>query len=203
VLADPDARGLLLAGAGGLGKTRIAAQYGTMATDAGFRVVAASGHRSYSALPFGAVAHLLPDVGRDAIAADRGTLLRRLAAALSAPSDVGRLVLVLDDAHLLDDSSAMLVYQMAVANSVVVVATIRAGETAPEPVVALWKDGLLERHDLVGLSFDAIGDLVSTVLGGPVDPALTRTLATHCDGNVLFLRFTGHGCTHRRIVAHG
>jgi len=26
------------------------------------------------------------------------------------------------------------------------------------------------------------------VLGGPVDPALTRTLATRCDGNVLFLR---------------
>jgi DNA-binding CsgD family transcriptional regulator len=188
VLADPDAHGLLLAGAGGLGKTRIAAQYGTMATDAGFRVVAASGHRSYSDLPFGAVAHLLPDVGRDAVAADRGALLRRLAAALSTPSDGGRLVLLLDDAHLLDDSSATLIYQMAVANSIVVVATIRAGEAAPEPVVALWKDGLLERHDLVGLSFDAIGNLVGTVLGGPVDPALTRTFANHCDGNVLFLR---------------
>jgi DNA-binding CsgD family transcriptional regulator len=188
VLADPDARGLLVAGAGGLGKTRIAAEFATMATDAGYRVVAASGHRSYSDLPFGAVAHLLPDVGRDTIAADRGALLRRLAAALGSPSDGGRPVLVLDDAHLLDDSSATLAYQMAVANSVVVVATIRAGEAAPEPVIALWKDGLLERHDLIGLSFNAIGDLVGTVLGGPVDPALTRTLATRCDGNVLFLR---------------
>jgi DNA-binding CsgD family transcriptional regulator len=188
VLADPDARGLFVAGAGGLGKTRIAAEYATMATDAGYRVVAVSGHRSYSGLPFGALAHLLPDVGRDTIAADRGGLLRRLAAGLGSLSDGGRPVLVLDDAHLLDDSSATLAYQMAVANSVVVVATIRAGEAAPEPVVALWKDGLLERHDLIGLSFDAIGDLVGTVLGGLVDPALTRTLATRCDGNVLFLR---------------
>jgi DNA-binding CsgD family transcriptional regulator len=188
LLADPHARGLLVAGAGGLGKTRIAAEYATIATDAGYRVVVASGHRSRSDLPFGAVAHLLPDVGRDTIAADRGALLRQLAAALGSPSDGVRPVIVLDDAHLLDDSSATLVYQMAVANSVLVVLTIRAGEAAPEPVVALWKDGLLERHDLVGLSFDAIGDLVSTVLGGPVDPALTRTLATRCDGNVLFLR---------------
>jgi DNA-binding CsgD family transcriptional regulator len=188
VLADPDARGLLVAGAGGLGKTRIAAECATIATDAGYRVVAATGHRSYSDLPFGAVARLLPDVGRDTIAADRGALLRRLAAALSSPSDCGRLVLVLDDAHLLDDSSATLVYQMAVASSVVVVATIRAGDAAPGPVVALWKDGLLQRRDLAGLSFDAIGDLLSTVLGGPVDPALTRTLARRCDGNVLFLR---------------
>src|SRR5258708_22259469 len=77
VLADPDAPGLLLAGAGGLGKTRVAAQYATMATDARFRVVAASGHRSYSDLPFGAVAHLLPHVRADAIAADRGALLPR------------------------------------------------------------------------------------------------------------------------------
>jgi len=36
VLADPNARGLLVAGAGGLGKTRIAAEFATMATDAGY-----------------------------------------------------------------------------------------------------------------------------------------------------------------------
>jgi DNA-binding CsgD family transcriptional regulator len=188
VLADPDAHGLLVAGAGGLGKTRIAAEYATIAADAGYRVVTVSGHRSHSDLPFGAVAHLLPDVGRDTVAADRGALLRRLAAALSSPVDGRRLVLVLDDAHLLDDSSATLVYQMAVADSVGVVATMRAGEAAPDAVLALWKDGLLKRRDLVGLSFDAVGDLLSTVLCGPVDPALTRTLATRCDGNVLFLR---------------
>jgi DNA-binding CsgD family transcriptional regulator len=188
VLANPDAHGLLVAGAAGLGKTRIAAEYATIATGAGCRVVTVSGHRSRSDLPFGAVAHLLPDVGRDTVAADRGALLRRLAAALSSPADGRRLVLVLDDAHLLDDSSATLVYQMAVADSVGVVATIRAGEAAPDAVLALWKDGLLKRRDLVGLSFDAVGDLLSTVLGGPVDPALTRTLATRCDGNVLFLR---------------
>jgi len=126
LLADPHARGLLVAGAGGLGKTRIAAEYATIATDAGYRVVVASGHRSRSDLPFGAVAHLLPDVGRDTIAADRGALLRQLAAALGSPSDGVRPVIVLDDAHLLDDSSATLVYQMAVANSVLVVLTIRA-----------------------------------------------------------------------------
>jgi DNA-binding CsgD family transcriptional regulator len=188
IIADPGASGLLVAGAGGLGKTRIAAEYAAIATDAGCGVVTVSGHRSRSDLPFGAVAHLLSDLGRDIVAAHRGALLRRLAAALSPPVGGRRLLLVLDDAHLLDDSSATLMYQMAQSASVGVVATIRAGQAAPEPVLALWKDGLLKRRDLAGLSFDAVGELLSTVLGGPVDPALTRTLATRCDGNVLFLR---------------
>lgn len=188
VLADPGARGLLIAGAAGLGKTRIAAECAARARAAGYRAVAVSGHRSYRELPFGALAHLMPAVAADTVSADRGALLRRLAATLSTPAGGEPALLVLDDAHLLDDSSATLVYQMAAANSVAVVATMRAGEPAPDAVVALWKDGLLQRLDLAGLSFDAIGELCSAALGGPVDPAVVRTLTMRCDGNVLFLR---------------
>src|SRR2546430_1774162 len=67
---------------------------------------------------------------------------------------------------------------------------------APEPVTALWKDGIVERLDLVGLDARAIGQLLEAVLRGSVDRATTAHLAVRCQGNVLFLRELVLGALH-------
>ena len=67
---------------------------------------------------------------------------------------------------------------------------------APEPVTALWKDGIVERLDLVGLDARAIGQLLESVLRGSVDRAVTAHLAVRCQGNVLFLRELVLGALH-------
>jgi hypothetical protein len=46
-----------------------------------------------------------------------------------------------DDAHLLDELSAVLVHQLALRRAATLVLTLRTGQTAPDTVTALRKDG--------------------------------------------------------------
>ncbi len=190
-LADPDTRGLIFAGGRELGRSRTAAECARIAVDAGYALVTASGRHGEVGIPFGALADLLPGIesGRTVSPQQDFELFQRLAAAVPARAAGHRgVVLLVDDAHLLDGLSATLVYQMAVTSSAFILATVHSGSAAPDPIVSLWKNGLIERQELNALSRAAIGDLLLAVLGGPVDPATTLALASRCDGNVLFLR---------------
>ena len=190
-IADASARGVVLAGQAGVGKTRLAAECAAKGLrDHDCFVAYAAGHQSSAELPFGAFAHLLRDVdhGEETMRQGLYGLLQKFTAALTAAAGARRLLLLVDDAHLLDQASATLVYQLALTNSAFVLATVRAGETAPDAVRALWKDGLLERQEVIALPTSATEKLVCAALNGVVDPETTLTLATHCRGNVLFLR---------------
>jgi DNA-binding CsgD family transcriptional regulator len=191
IIADPQSRGVVLAGPSGVGKSRLAAECLGLADCASDRYVArVACHRASADLPFGALAHLLPavDHGEETMRQNRYGLLQRFAAALTELADDRRLVLLIDDAHLLDKASATLIYQLASTDSAFVLVTVRAGEIAPDAVVSLWKDGLMQRYELGGLPIAAAQQLVCVALDGVVDPDTTLTLAAHSRGNVLFLR---------------
>jgi DNA-binding CsgD family transcriptional regulator len=153
-------------------------------------VAHATGTRASRVLPFGALAPLLPpdpgggDLGRE----HRSQLLRRYGRAVAETAGGRPLVLFVDDAHLLDDGSATLVLQLALTRTATVLVTVRTGEMAPDPVVALWKDALVERIEIGALADSAIEELLTVALGGPVDTASLRQLADHCRGNPLVLR---------------
>lgn len=186
-LDDDDRRGVVLAGAAGVGKTRLAAEALRAAESLGRPTARVTATRAARTIPFGAIAALLPADGPGP-ADDRAALLRRASEALAARGGGHRLILYVDDAHLLDDASATLIHQLATAGTVFVLLTVRAGEPAPDAVVALWKDAVLTRIELAGLTESAVGDLLGSVLAGPVDPAMTAALARRCRGNALFLR---------------
>jgi DNA-binding CsgD family transcriptional regulator len=191
LLTGPEPRGVVLAGASGVGKTRLGRECVLLAERSGLATAQVMGMHSAARLPFGAVAPLLhatsPEHGAAAVD-DRVDLLRRSVAALAEQPDGRRLLLFVDDAHLLDDASATLVHQVAAAGAAVVLATVRTGEPAPDPVVALWKDGLAERVEISGLQPESIDELLRVVLDGPVDPATAVQFAERCQGNALFLR---------------
>jgi len=192
LLSRRDTSGLVLAGPAGVGKTRLALEGLLRAEKAGLPTARVSASRAAAELPFGAVAPLLPAESWPEAAAggvlDRADLLRRFGAALAERAGGRRLVLLVDDAHLLDDASATLVYQLACSGTTLVLATVRTGERAPDPVIALWKDGLLDRLDVGGLDGQTIDELLTEALGGPVNPAAVVRLTARCQGNVLFLR---------------
>lgn len=191
LLSEPQSRGLVLAGPAGVGKTRLAAECLRQAAEMGFSTAEVCASRAAAGLPFGAVAPLLPAGGwpeAEGGSLDRADLLRRFAAALSERAVDGRLVLLVDDAHLLDDASATLIYQVAASGTALLLVTVRTGERAPDPVLALWKDGLLGRLELDGLDGQAVQELLSDALGGRVDPGTVVRIAARCRGNVLFLR---------------
>jgi LysR family transcriptional regulator (chromosome initiation inhibitor) len=125
---------------------------------------------------------------QDLSRADLGVLLGRYVRALVEGAGGRPLVVFVDDAHLLDVGSATLVHQLALTRSATVLATVRSGELAPDPVVSLWKDGSAERIGIGVLGDAAIEELLVAVLGGPVDTACVRQLVDRCRGNPLFLR---------------
>lgn len=178
--------GVVLAGAAGVGKTRLAGEVVDRATARGQMVCWASATTAAQAIPFGAFAQLLP--ASLTAAPSPANLLRAAADGLmremGADEDV---VVVVDDAHLLDDESAALVGLLAATGRAQLVVTVRSGERCADAVVGLWKDGWCARVELQPLSRGEVAELVETVLGAPLDGAGLQRLWTACQGNCLVL----------------
>ena len=142
------------------------------------------GHAAAAAIPLGALSPLLTSLD----ATPGPDLLTKAAAALTARADGRPLLVLVDDAHCLDDASAALLHQVAVEAGVFVVATLRNGEPVPDAVVALWKDGHAERLDIKPLAEAETDELITAVLGGAVDGGSLLALWKASEGIPLVLR---------------
>ena len=177
----------VLAGQAGVGKTRLASEAARSAAELGFATARAVASRSAALIPFGPFARFLPETG--ASSGDLLGLLRQVGdAILERAGPERKLLLVVDDAQLLDDGSAALVHQLVQEGSCSVVASVRTPGPAPDPVTALWKDGLAERIDLDCWDEAGTEAVVTTVLGGPVARGTVRRLWEVSRGNALYLR---------------
>src|SRR5579863_2996525 len=186
-LTEPEPAAFVLAGEAGVGKTRLAAEAAKSAAELGFATARAVASRSAAAIPFGPFARLLPEAGRSP--ADLLGLLRQASdAILERAGPQRRLLLVVDDAQLLDDGSAALVHQLVHERSCSVLASLRTPGPAPDPVTALWKDGLAERIELRCWTHKQTEAVLAKVLNGPVAAGTVRQLFEVSRGNALYLR---------------
>ncbi|HTK61706.1 MAG TPA: LuxR C-terminal-related transcriptional regulator [Pseudonocardia sp.] len=185
-----DRRSIVLAGRTGVGKSRLGQEALEMCRLAGFAIARVTATRASSGIPLGAFAPLLPagEPPQRGAVDDRANLLHRCAEVLISRAGGKPLVLGVDDAHLLDDVSATLVYQVAETTPAIVLATVRSGELAPDPIVNLWKSGLAERVELEGLGSADVAEALTCALGGQVDEAAVTDLMARSRGNMLFLR---------------
>ena len=98
-------------------------------------------------------------------------------------------MLVVDDAHALDATSAALVHQVVAADEGQRTrGACGRREPVPDAIVALWKDDLCERVELQPLSRPEVAELLASVLDGPVEAATAHALWDASRGNVMFLR---------------
>ncbi len=156
-------QGLVIAGDAGVGKTRLAREAVAAARDRGTAVSWTVATQAEASIPFGVFGAHLP---ARAAKASRLDLFRAVVDGLRDLASAGPLVLGVDDAHLLDDASAAVVHQLAVAGDACVLATVRTGETTPAPVTSLWKEELAHRLKLQPLAEAEVADLVGQVVGG-------------------------------------
>ena len=68
------------------------------------------------------------------------------------------------------------------------VVTIRSGAAAPDAVVGLWKEDLLQRVEVPPLTRNDVEKLLAEVLGAPFDESSIERLWNLTGGNALFLR---------------
>jgi DNA-binding CsgD family transcriptional regulator len=186
-LFDGDERtGVVLVGPAGVGKTRLAKETLELGQQRGWATALAVGSRAAADIPLGALAALLPPAPEGA---EPGlAMLQHAQEGLGALAGDRSLLLVVDDAHNLDDASALVLHQLASRGGAFLVATVRSGERVPDSVVALWKDGLAERVELKPLAPGAVTELLERVLGGPLEAVALQQLWNASEGNVLYLR---------------
>jgi DNA-binding CsgD family transcriptional regulator len=176
----PGAAGIVVAGPAGVGKTRLAREALAVPGARGATVVWAHGSTAARPFPLGAFAGLLDVSPGDAT----GTIGQAL-------DQLGRqqsLVLAVDDAHLLDEHSAIVLHRVVVRRLAPVLVTLRTGEPAADTVTSVWKDDHVPRLDLTPLDVSETTGLVARVLGGPVESASAHRLWTLTQGSPLFLR---------------
>ncbi len=179
----------MLAAAAGVGKSRLAAELRRGVAHAGTPTLVATGTNGAGHVPLGAMASALSTLGAVPLRSrDPFTLLQDVVAHVVDRAGAERMFVVVDDAHLLDNASALLVHQLAQTEATFLLVTIRNREQAPDAVTALWKDRLLDRIDLTELAEPAVEQLLGAVLGGPVDGATLAALTSRSQGNLLYLR---------------
>ena len=175
--------GVVVAGAAGVGKTWLAREVLRRAEASGERTTWIVGTESAHALPLGAFIGSLGEAMSDPL-----TNVRRVINSFVAQQRRCRVVVGVDDAHLLDGLSALVVHELAQSGGARLVVTMRTGSEEPDAVTALWKDGLLARLDLEPFSAAATREVIESTLGGPVDARSAARFRKLTGGNALFLR---------------
>jgi DNA-binding CsgD family transcriptional regulator len=175
--------GVVIAGAAGVGKTWLAREALRRTEASGERTKWIVGTESARVLPLGAFIGELGEAMSDPL-----TNVRRVINSFVAQQRRGRVVVGVDDAHLLDGLSALVVHQLAQSGGARLLVTMRTGSEEPDAVTLLYKDGLLARLDLEPLSAAATREVIECTLGGPVDARSAARFGQLTGGNALFLR---------------
>ncbi|GHE08626.1 LuxR family transcriptional regulator AbsR2 [Streptomyces alanosinicus] len=157
--------GIVVTGPAGHGKTRLITE-----AVRGTEHVRVTGTPEARGLRFAAFAPLLPDT----------VSLHRAVRILS-----GVRLLVVDDAHLLDEASAALVHQLAVHGRTRLVVAAADTGSVPGAVSRLWTGELLPRLALEPLPLEDIARLLAAA---GLEPLTVRRLHRMCGGDLRLLR---------------
>ncbi|MEU9517077.1 LuxR family transcriptional regulator [Streptomyces sp. NPDC048224] len=160
--------GMVVTGPAGAGKTRLVTE-AVRGTDC----ARAAGTPETRDTPFAAFAHLLPEA----------VTLHRAVHLLS-----GVRLLLVDDAHLLDDASAALVHQLAVHGRTRLLVVATDGAPVPGAVSRLWTGELLPRLTLRPMPHEDTARLLTDGTGTRLEPLSLDRLHRLSRGDLRLLR---------------
>ncbi|MDQ0676324.1 DNA-binding CsgD family transcriptional regulator/tetratricopeptide (TPR) repeat protein [Pseudarthrobacter siccitolerans] len=160
------------------------------------------GSSALAAVPFGVLTPYTGDLTAEesvspvAVLRSMWTYFEKLKAGSGAP-----VLLIVDDAHHLDEASAGVVADLISAGWATVVAAARPRPGLPQPLDQLWYDGLAERVDLRPLNRDQIDEVLAHVLDGTVPPATIDSIWQASGGNPRILDALLHDAAESGVLA--
>ena len=181
-ISAPAVSGILVCGAAGVGKSRIAREALSAAASQGCETRWTAGTSSARAIPLGAFTAWAPSGVSDTV-----QLLQGVIESLTAASSATTVVVGVDDVHLLDDLSTFVVHQIVQRGVAKVILTVRDGVQIPAATQEILKVGQFDRLDLQQLSLGETATLLSATLAGSVDSDAVQRLWKLTRGNVLYL----------------
>jgi hypothetical protein len=175
VLARPGQSGILVRGAPGMGRSRFVVESLGRADGAGYALMPLLGsrddHQSLSTLRLG-IAQYVDDI--EALALVRQGP-ERIATRLAELCGNRRVVMVMDDAHLMDDDSLCVAVELMRRCGAGAIITVPAYDSVPGRLRPLVAAGELLRLELRALSINDVRELVAHAVG--TDIATESTVA--------------------------
>ncbi len=193
---------MVLTGAAGLGKTRLAHEITEGYAASGTPVVRVVASPATAPLPLAPLASLVGGaVGGDAVAAAQRTIatLARQSPAhsptqsndhpnSSTGSPTTTPLLSVDDLHLLDEASAIVVHQLITGGSVRLLATVRSSADCPPAVDRLRQAPSVDHVTLGTLADSDIASMVERALGAPLSGHARGVIVGAAAGNPMYAR---------------
>lgn len=174
-------RGAVVLGSAGVGKSRLVEQALSRVDQTGHALVRVFGTAAASGIPLGAFAAVLPQENR------LGQSLRRDIEALRAMAGARRLVLAVDDAHLLDETSIALLEQLLLHEGAAALLSMRT-EAVEAPLRRFAGAEGFARVEVAELTAPETSDLLRTALDGPVLRLTARRIFAATKGVPLLIR---------------
>lgn len=153
---------VIVRGHRGSGKTTVLHHLGDVARHRRHPVIRIEGASGLSAVPFGAMAQLLPDDVDEGLPAHRAAV-----DALSSAPSGPRTVVTIDDADRLDDATAAAIVASAHGGTLHVL-SMRAGTSIPSSIAELLTGPAVDAIELHPLDRDTIRSVVEAQLGAPI-----------------------------------
>ncbi|BBX06459.1 transcriptional regulator [Mycolicibacterium aichiense] len=182
-IAAPDVAGVVVSGAAGVGKSRIAREALIAAEAQGCQgrwVVGASSARS---IPLGAFAAWTRHGASETVQLVRGVI-----ESLTATTSPARVIVAVDDAQLLDDLSIFVLHQLVQRSAAKVILTVRDDESIPAALQEISAAARFDRIAVTPLSLDTTIALLTAALKAPVEHSCAQRIWQLTHGNPLYLR---------------
>ncbi|MBD8043094.1 hypothetical protein H9638_04630 [Arthrobacter sp. Sa2BUA2] len=187
-LLDPALRGAVVLGPDGMGKTAVAAEV-LARLDGIVEPYRIHGSPVLSRIPYAVLTPFM-DSGDARDLESPLVVLRNIRRYFRARAEAGhpQALLVVDDAHHLDEASSHVLVQLAMSGELRLFVLSRSRGVQIQELLSLARDGLMSRVDLAPLQPDAVHKLCTHLLGGPILSASSSILAQISGGNPLYVK---------------
>lgn len=187
-LLDPVLRGVVVLAPEGMGKSALAEEV-LSRLDGIVTVYRIHGSPVLSRISYGVLTPFMEPAAAEDLESPL-VVLRNIRRYFRVRAEAGhpQALLMVDDAHHLDEASSHILVQLAMSGELRLVVLSRSRGVHMQELLSLARDGLMSRFDLQPLPLEAVHELCVQQLGGPVLTASSAVLAQISGGNPLYVK---------------